>query len=380
MVFCDFAQRVYSVIGSGSNTSAFARTLLDTIVVYEDEALNPIQELKPSTFKAYYNGTNNITKTAKKINANVETSAFEEYIDSFPDNAVQGLCSLFEEAIPNITPYNASQKLAELFASIIYEAAMAKPKAASKKKTSEETTTSAHDKLTAKILASGEAMAKAWAGAVNGLTEEQEQTAKAKSIPVLKPGLLSDADKGLLCQFKKDVKGLLKYCIDNDPAAQQTKISLADELHSVHRKWQYDLREIEAIAFRQLVIDTTQTMEEYSYYVSDEFLRLIPGTDRLWFRNESAEDGDRLRNVLQPKSHELRLAMAELYRRLYPIPEEAKQDEAEPVEAETVDEESSGAADAAGDGVRTQIINNPTIVNQYGEKNVHIEHVDNLKL
>ena len=164
MVFCDFAQRVYSVIGSGSNTSAFARTLLDTIVVYEDEALNPIQELKPSTFKAYYNGTNNITKTAKKINANVETSAFEEYIDSFPDNAVQGLCSLFEEAIPNITPYNASQKLAELFASIIYEAAMAKPKAASKKKTSEETTTSAHDKLTAKILASGEAMAKAWPG------------------------------------------------------------------------------------------------------------------------------------------------------------------------------------------------------------------------
>jgi len=148
----------------------------------------------------------------------------------------------------------------------------------------------------------------------------------------------------------------------------------------VHRKWQYDLREIEDIAFRQLVIDTTQTMEEYSYYVSDEFLRLIPGTDRLWFRNESAEDGDRLRNVLQPKSHELRLAMAELYRRLYPIPEEAKQDEAEPVEAETVDEESSGAADAAGDGVRTQIINNPTIVNQYGEKNVHIEHVDNLKL
>lgn len=42
--------------------------------------------------------------------------------------------------------------------------------------------------------------------------------------------------------------------------------------------------------------------------------------------------------------------------------------------------ESSGAADAAGDGVEAQIINNPTIVNQYGEKNVHIEHVDNLKL
>ena len=109
-------------------------------------------------------------------------------------------------------------------------------------------------------------------------------------------------------------------------------------------------------------------------------MRLIPGTDTLWFRNESAEEGDRLRDVLQPKSHEFRLAIAELYRRLYPIPEEVKPNEPEPVEAEVVDEESSGAADTAGKDVKTQIINNPTIVNQYGEKNVHIEHVENLKL
>ncbi len=66
MTFGEFAQCLHSVIGSGSNTSAFARTLLDTIVVYEYEVLNPLQELKPLTFKAYYNGTNNITKTAKK--------------------------------------------------------------------------------------------------------------------------------------------------------------------------------------------------------------------------------------------------------------------------------------------------------------------------
>lgn len=380
MTFSEFAQRLYSVIGSGSNTSAFARTLLDTIVVYKDEELNPIQELKSPTFKAYYNGTNNITKTAKKINANVETSAFEEYIDTFPDNAVQALCSAFEEDIPDITPYNANQKLAELFASIIYEAAAAKPKTVGKKKTSEEKTTSAHDKLAEKVLASGEAVAKAWAGAVDALAEEQEQPAKAKRAPVLKPDLLSEEDKSLLRQFKKDVKDLLKYCVENDPAAGATKISLADEIHDVYRKWQYDLREIEDTAFRQLVIDTTQTLDEYSYYVSDLFLRWIPGTETLWFRNESAEEGDRLRDVLQPKSYEIRCAIAELYRRLYPIPEEAKQDEPEPVEAEVVDEESSGAADTTGKDVKTQIINNPTIVNQYGEKNVHIEHVENLKL
>ena len=161
--------------------------------------------------------------------------------------------------------------MAELFASIIYEAATAKPKTVGKKKTSEEKTASAHDKLAEKVLASGEAVAKAWAGAVDALVEEQEQPAKAKSVPVLKPDSLSDEDKTMLRKFRKDVKGILKYCIEHDPAAQQTKISLADELHDVYRNWQYDLREIEDDTFRQLVIDTTQTLEEYSYYVSDVF-------------------------------------------------------------------------------------------------------------
>jgi len=378
MTFSEFAQILYSVIGSGSNTSAFARTLLDTIVIYEDEELNPIQELKRPTFKAYYNGTNNITKTAKKINANVETSAFEEYIDTFPDNAVQALCGAFEEDIPDITPYNANQKLAELFASIIYEAAAGKSKDVGKKKMSEEKTTSVHGKLAEKVLPSDEAMAKA--GAVEELAEEQKRPAKAKSDPVLKPKLLSSEDNAMLITFRENVKGILKYCIEHDPAAQRIRISLADELHDVYRKWQYDLREIEDDAFRQLVIDTIQTLEKYSYYVSDVFLQLIPGTDKLCFRNGSAEEGDRLRDVLRPKSNELRLAIAELYRRLYPIKEEAKPDEPELVESEVVDEESSCAADTTDKDAKTKTINNHTTVNQYGEKNVHIDYVENLKL
>ena len=166
-------------------------------------------------------------------------------------------------------PHNANQKLAGLFASIIYEAAAAKPKTVGKKKTSEGKTTSAHDKLAEKVLASCEAVAKAWARAVDTLVEEQEQPAKAKSIPVLKPDLLSEEDKVLLRQFKKNVKVLLKYCVENDPAAGATKTSLADEIHEVYGTWQYDLREIDDTAFRQLVMDTTQTLDEYSYYVSD---------------------------------------------------------------------------------------------------------------
>lgn len=52
------------------------------------------------------------------------------------------------------------------------------------------------------------------------------------------------------------------------------------------------------------------------------------------------------------------------------------------VKAEVVDdEEPSGAADEnVQTDTRIQIVNNPTIVNQYGEKNIHIDHVDKLEL
>ncbi len=43
-------------------------------------------------------------------------------------------------------------------------------------------------------------------------------------------------------------------------------------------------------------------------------------------------------------------------------------------------EETSGAATAEPTDTRIQIINNPTVVNQYGDKNIHIDHVDTLKI
>lgn len=67
------------------------------------------------------------------------------------------------------------------------------------------------------------------------------------------------------------------------------------------------------------------------------------------------------------------------------------EDEPDTVTAEVVDDEKpSGAADTDAEPidaevvsdpyVKVQIINNPTIVNQNGEKNIHIEHLDVLNL
>lgn len=49
-------------------------------------------------------------------------------------------------------------------------------------------------------------------------------------------------------------------------------------------------------------------------------------------------------------------------------------------DTETTESEVYQANSEFADSSTLQIINNPTIVNQYGEKNIHIEHVENLKL
>lgn len=118
-----------------------------------------------------------------------------------------------------------------------------------------------------------------------------------------------------------------------------------------------------------------QTLSEYTYYLSDEFLKLLDG-DRLIFRNSSFEEGERLRNVLRPKSYELRSKMAELYRKLWPAPEldQTSTEESASTTNEENDPESAEVKDNKGTVVHQ------TVVNQYGDHPVHIDHVENLKL
>lgn len=77
------------------------------------------------SFKAYYNGNTKISSLARKISPYVEPFGFSEYIGSFQDCAIQGLCETFQKYIPDIDLHNAADKLADLFASIIREAAAA---------------------------------------------------------------------------------------------------------------------------------------------------------------------------------------------------------------------------------------------------------------
>jgi hypothetical protein len=120
--FTQFAKLMFAVAGAGNSTSAYTRTLFLSIVMYEDEELNPIYDHKDSTFKAYYNGTNDITKLARRISTYIEPEEFISYIESLPDAAVEALCTSFAPYIPSINLYSAAADLADLFKSIIIEA------------------------------------------------------------------------------------------------------------------------------------------------------------------------------------------------------------------------------------------------------------------
>ena len=133
---------------------------------------------------------------------------------------------------------------------------------------------------------------------------------------------LGENDTLFLKRFREGAKPLFKYCIDNDPSAEATDLFLSDNITDFINSWKFEYREIEDYAFQTLVKDTMDILSEYTYYLSDQFLRLIPERNILWFRNESWEEGEQLRKVLQPESYRLRCEINDLYLRLYPLSEE----------------------------------------------------------
>ena len=130
MNFKDFAHLLFPSIGAGSSTHAFTRSLFEAIVT--EDGLDILNGYDKESFKAYYNGNTKISSLAKKISPYVEPFGFSEFISSFQDGAIQGLCEAFQKHIPDINLHNAADKLADMFASIIREAAAATRKPAGK--------------------------------------------------------------------------------------------------------------------------------------------------------------------------------------------------------------------------------------------------------
>ena len=64
MEFKEFAHRLFKIIRAGNNTSAFTRTLFESIL--DEENIEMIEDIKSDTFKVYYNGNTKISKFSQK--------------------------------------------------------------------------------------------------------------------------------------------------------------------------------------------------------------------------------------------------------------------------------------------------------------------------
>lgn len=126
MEFKDFAQILHPIIGGSSSQGAFVKTLFDVIVT--EDGQSALDEQSEVTYRSYFNGQTGISRIAKKISPYIETENFVSYIHEFSDETVSSLCDSFRECLPEIDGFNAGRQLADLFLSILKNAAGTKRK------------------------------------------------------------------------------------------------------------------------------------------------------------------------------------------------------------------------------------------------------------
>lgn len=321
MKFTEFAHKLKPIIGGSYNTPIFVKTLFESIIT--EEGLLHLEDVSNNTFKAYYNGQTKITKIAQRILPHIEPEQFINYLDTFSEATTQRLCDTFRPNIESLNLHNTSEKIAYYFEEILTSAA-SKERKASNKKTKKIEGSTPSENISNKFSTTTLSQVDAEENKTQNLTNEVGNNTSIKKVQMKKLIInnLCMEDTALLKKFRTELKPILKYCIDHDPSAEGTKLLLSDEISEFTRYWQFEYHEIEDIALRRIVEDTIKVLDDYTYYISDKFLRLLPNRNFLWFRNESAEEGQQLRDVLQPKTKHLRAKMHDLYIRLYPPPED----------------------------------------------------------
>ena len=130
---------------------------------------------------------------------------------------------------------------------------------------------------------------------------------------------ISAADASLLEEFKKDYSKFLEYCIKTDFASELVDINFGEEVRILYdEKWRFKSRDFSNRELRKLKNKILKTLNELMQYVSPEYLRLHEATGMLIFKNQSWEEGCKLRDEFHPNSDRLRQEIANLYVKLYP--------------------------------------------------------------
>ncbi len=109
-----FSQKIATYFQGDLSPEEFTRTLFKKIY------LNPngdtlLHDMEPRTLRGYFYGEHNITTLAKKINKDLDSQYFKEFIDTETDDTIKGLCAAFADECPGIDNENFKNKIAERF-------------------------------------------------------------------------------------------------------------------------------------------------------------------------------------------------------------------------------------------------------------------------
>lgn len=132
---------------------------------------------------------------------------------------------------------------------------------------------------------------------------------------------ISLEDSKLLEEFKKDYDELVIKCIKTDFTVPGVDINLYDEINISYReKWDVKMLKFKNKELRRIIFDTIGALNDLTQYLTDEYMRVLetPHGLELIARNQSWEQGCKLREVLRPQTTKLRYKLRDLYRELHP--------------------------------------------------------------
>jgi hypothetical protein len=132
------------------------------------------------------------------------------------------------------------------------------------------------------------------------------------------PKTISSNDEKLLEEFKTDYTDILEYCIETDFTSELVCMSLSEKIYYLNsEKWSKKRFNFEDNHLEEIKIEILNTLDDLRKYVSPEYLRLHEPSGKLIFKNQSWEEGERLRNDFRPNSIRIRKELQKLLERLY---------------------------------------------------------------
>lgn len=132
---------------------------------------------------------------------------------------------------------------------------------------------------------------------------------------------ISISDSQLLKEFLQDYENTIIKCVKTDFTVPGIDIDLSEPITSSYEeKWDVKSLKFRNKFLREIIFNTLKTLNELTIYLSDVYMRFIETSAGLQLiaRNESREEGDRLRGKLRPETIRLCYKLRDLYRELHP--------------------------------------------------------------